>query len=187
MYTGVVCPRAVQHHVADTDQASVRGTARLPYRNRRQAGMEVFNHIDCVGVCHSSERGVSTAIAPKRRSRMPRTRSSESPARSPSVSVQRSACLIISSGKPYFSAYCAMSACVVRHHCRPFVIVHTIAVVPSSECRTSIYRIGSIRKRYCNHPYSCASTASLCNGACVAFIAIATRRNHLRCIKKRFA
>ena len=40
--------RAVQHHVADTDQASVRGTARLPYRNRRQAGMEgLQSHRSC--------------------------------------------------------------------------------------------------------------------------------------------
>ncbi|EEB22296.1 hypothetical protein BIFCAT_00240 [Bifidobacterium catenulatum DSM 16992 = JCM 1194 = LMG 11043] len=69
-----------------------------------------------------------------------------------------------------------------------FRVFHTIAVVAVIGMpRLDIsYRFDTESATAIIHIFV-ALTASLCNGACVAFIAIATRRNHLRCIEKRFA
>ena len=49
-------------------------------------------------------------------------------------------------GKTIFFRILCDECLFVRHHCRPFVFFIRLRSLPSSECRASIYRIGSIRK-----------------------------------------
>ena len=49
-------------------------------------------------------------------------------------------------GKTIFFRILCDECLFVRHHCRPFVFFIRLQSLPSSECRASIYRIGSIRK-----------------------------------------
>ena len=74
-----------------------------------------------------------------------------------------------------------------RHRRRPFMMFMRLRPFRHRNAAPRYIVPVRYRKRYCDHPYSFTSRANLCNGTCVDFIAIATRRNHSRCIKKRFA
>ena len=142
------------------------------------------------GVLQRSERGVSMAIAPNRMPRMPGSRFSGTPSRSPVVSVQRSAFLSISSDRPYSAANFArmrsksVILAVLSSTCVADACIDSSSLIPLS-CDVPM-RCSDFGEPGSDDGFRSTRKPVVCNGIYVDFIMIATRRKRICCIGVRF-